>query len=495
MGFMCRIYWNITIIALSLIFASTIKAQAPDTLWTLTLGGNAHDYGVWIKQTSDGGYIVVGRTESFGAGSSDVYLIKLNEIGDTTWTRTYGGDGWDSGSWVEQKPDNGYIIVGQTTSFGSGDGDVYLIRTDSYGDTLWTKAFGGENNDAGISAQLTLDGGLIITGFTSSYGEGSFDIYLIRTDINGDSVWTRTYGGSDADIGTSILETPDGGYIIAGWAYLADNDTMSTCLVIRTNQSGDTLWTNYINGMVGFTLAKIAATLDGNYIIFYSHWYYNEEEIDYRLIKINPDGDTLWTRQSGINGNDIGYSIEQTTDQGFILCGLVDTTYTSDILIVKTDSLGGIVWQKIINGPFQYPYLQDDEAYCIHQTTDAGYILTGFMNFAQYGNNQVYICKLSPDQVGLEDGRMVIQDYSLPQNCPNPFNWQTRITFNLPQPLQVNLDIFDLGGRKVANLLNQQMPAGSHSIIWDAKDFASGIYFYRLQAGEYRDSRKMILVK
>ncbi len=182
--------------AIILILSFRLFPQGPDTLWTKAFGGTNEDYGRSVQETSDGGYIIAGYTKSFGAGSYDVYLIKTDANGDTTWTKTYGGSNIDQGYSVEQTSDGGYIIAGNSKSFGAGLDDVYLIKTDANGDTTWTKTYGGSNIDQGYSVEQTSDGGYIIAGYTKSFGAGSYDVYLIKTDANGDTTWTKTYGGS-----------------------------------------------------------------------------------------------------------------------------------------------------------------------------------------------------------------------------------------------------------------------------------------------------------
>jgi len=166
------------------------------SIFQKTYGGGLNDLGWAVEQTNDGGYIVAGSAESFGAGAADFYLIKTDANGDTLWTRTYGGGGDDFGRAVEQTTDGGYIVAGYTTSFGAGVEDVYLIKTDTNGDTLWTKTYGGAGDDRGWAVEQTTDGGYIVAGGTLSFGAGGNDVYLIKTDANGDTLWTRTYGGS-----------------------------------------------------------------------------------------------------------------------------------------------------------------------------------------------------------------------------------------------------------------------------------------------------------
>jgi len=191
--------------------ASPALAQ---TGWWRTYGGTSTEWGYSAQQTSDGGYIVAGSTGSFGAGYRDVYLIKTNASGDTLWTRTYGGTDDDEGHSVQQTSDGGYVIAGETWSFGAG-GDVYLVKTNASGDTLWTRTYGGTSSDDGFSARQTSDGGYVIAGQTMSFGAG-VDVYLIKTNASGDTLWTRTCGGTNYDCGYWAQQTSDGGYVIAG---------------------------------------------------------------------------------------------------------------------------------------------------------------------------------------------------------------------------------------------------------------------------------------
>ena len=362
-------------------------AQPPDTLWTKTFGGSDDDWGYSVQQTSDGGYIITGYTYSYGSGDADVWFIKTDASGDTVWTKTFGGSGVDKGRSVQQTSDGGYIIMGYTTSYGAGNSDVWLIKTDAGGDTIWTKTFGGGDNDLGLYVQQTSDGGYIITGFTWSYGAGDSDVWLIKTDTSGDTVWTKTFGGSGVDKSWYVQQTSDGGYIITGWtdSYGAGSEDV---WLIKTDASGDTVWTKTFGGSDDDGGVSVQQTSDVGYIITGYTRSYGAGDYDVWLIKTDSWGDTIWTKTFGGSDWDCGHSVQQISDGGYIISGKYGTG-SWDVWLIKTDSWGDTIWTKTFGG--------SGMGLSVQQTSDVGYIITGWTDFYGAGDDDVWLIRVAPE--------------------------------------------------------------------------------------------------
>jgi len=180
-----------------------------------TFGGNSYDYAYSIQQATDGGYIVAGYSTSFD-WPDNVYILKLDSNGNLAWQRTYGGSGYDFGFSVDQTTDGGYIVVGGTSSFKVSNLDVYLLKLNSDGSLAWQNTFGGNIDDYALSVQQTTDGGYIVAGVTGLFESGSSDAYILKLNSDGSLAWQKTYGGNGYDAASSIQQTTDGGYIVAG---------------------------------------------------------------------------------------------------------------------------------------------------------------------------------------------------------------------------------------------------------------------------------------
>jgi hypothetical protein len=446
------------------------------------LGEVIYDRGSSVQQTTDGGYIITGYTQS------DVWLIKTDSNGDEVWNQTFGGGSDDFGFSVQQTTDGGYIITGTTYSFGNGGGDVWLIKTDSQGQEEWIQTFGGSNDDWGWSVQQTTDGGYIITGSTYSFGNGAADVWLIKTDSNGNEEWNQSFGGSDEDEGIGVQQTTDGGYILTGY-------TQSDVWLIKTDSQGNEEW-NQTFGEIGGsntdTGNSVQQTTDGGFIIAgWTHSFGNGWG-DVWLIKTDSNGNEEWNKTFGGSGSDYGFSVQQTTDGGYIITGYTESFGNGDydVYLIKTDSQGNEEWSKTFGGG------DYDRGSSVQQTTDGGYIITGGTESFGNGSSDVWLIKTDSNG-NLETSTIVglPKTYTLLQPYPNPFNPTTTIEFSIPQTEFVTVKVYNIVGNEITTLINDELSIGNHSIQWDGSHQPSGIYFVKIESSSFVQTRKMVLLK
>ena len=471
------------------LFAQT----APDTLWTKNFGGASGDQAVAIQQTSDGGYIILGSTESYGNGQLDTWLVKIDENGDEIWNNTYGGTANDFALSIQQTSDMGYIFTGLTESYGNGGPDFWLVKTDSIGNELWSKTYGGADHDRAQYVIQTSDGGFAITGGTYSFSNGEDDVWLIKTDDNGNEIWNRTYGGPGKEKAYSVHETLDGGYILSGFTDPDRNLTFDVYL-IKTDENGNEIWSRTFGGTDRENAYTCELTNDGGYILAgYTKSFGNGQE-DIYLIKTDTNGNEMWNKTYGGSGVDISYSAKQTTDGGYIIAGFTNSIGNGgfDIWFIKTDENGDVEWDQTIGGSL------DDLSFFVQQTSDGGYISAGSTYSFGNGDQDFYIIKLDSDKsTFVSQTRFIPTETSLYANYPNPFNAETTFTFEIGKPANITLQIYNVSGQVVHTVVNYlYFNKGYHSKKINAGSLASGIYFYKLTSNfGFTQIKKMCVLK
>jgi len=384
-----RGFWRGLLILLGIIFLWGFAAAEPLLEWEKTFSGTYAAAGYSVQQTSDGGYIIAGWAQIFDTSMCDMYLIKTDSSGNEVWSKTFGGTHSDKGYSVQQTTDGGYIVAGVTSSSGAGASDVYLVKTDSSGNEVWSKTFGGTSTDEGYSVRQTLDGGYIIAGWSQSFGAGSWDVYLVKTDSLGNLVWSKTFGGTATDYGHSVQQTSDGGYIIAGSTSSFGAGNYDVYL-IKTDSSGNEVWSKTFGGTSTDEGYSVRQTTDRGYIIAGHTSSFGAGHYDIYLIKTDSSGNEVWSKTFGGTGTDEGYSVRQTLDGGYIIAGFTESfgAGSRDVYLVKTDPWGNEVWSKTFGGTGW------DYGYSVQQTSDGGYIIAGETG-ADYSD--VYLIKLKEE--------------------------------------------------------------------------------------------------
>lgn len=325
-----------------------------------------------IKQLTDSGYIAMGWRNQGGVGTQDLCLVRLNSSGDTIWTKNFGESDDVTGSSMDITPDSGYILVGRTYATASGLERIYLIRTNSNGDTLWTKKLGGVGGNDGRCIRRTFDGGYIISGEMTSSGANPSDIYVVKIDSVGNVQWSRGFGGPNNDLSYSIIQTADSGYLALGTlnAFMVDCDLV----LIKMNSFGDTLWTKAYGHTGGqeFGFDIIENNTHG-FAVVGGTFSFGSGNGDYYLIITDSVGNLLWSKTYGGTDTDYAESIIQTPDSNYVIAGYTVSfgVATWAQYVIKLNAIGDTIWSQT------YDDTHYGIAWDIIQTMDGGYAVAG----------------------------------------------------------------------------------------------------------------------
>ena len=354
-------------------------------------GGIGNDIGYSVKQTADGGLIIVGSTDSWGNGETDIWLIKTNNEGIEEWDKTFGGEEGDWGASVQNTNDGGLIIVGSTDSWGNGETDLWLIKTNNEGIKEWDKTFGGGEGDWGTSVQQTADNGFIILVHTLSFGNGYYYIFMIKTDSEGNEIWVKTFGGNEEDFGYSVIQTSDGGYILVGFTVSFGSGNKDVW-IIKTDSQGNEEWNKTYGGSereIGFAVEQ---TSDDGFIITGLTETNTFGLYDILLIKTDINGENIWEKNIGNGNYEVGSSVKQTQDGGFIITGYTISygNGAKDIWLVKTDPVGEIEWDRTFGG------IHNDGGHDVFQTNSGGFIVLGYTESSGNGQKDFKLIKTTP---------------------------------------------------------------------------------------------------
>lgn len=310
---------------------------------------------------------------------SDKEYIVVKEIDfadeDITWAKTYGGLGSDGGRALCETPDGGYLITGYTFSPGSSDADILVIKTDDKGDVVWTKIFGGAGTEY-ANGCTAVAAGYLITGYTTSFGNGSKDVYVISLDSDGNEVWSKTYGGKSWDVGTSVCAAEDGSYFVCGFthSYSAGEEDI---YLLKIDKDGNEIWSKTYGGERIEMSNSIAVTSDGCCIIGGTSLSYGGKNTDFYVIKTDADGNEVWAESYAAQGP-AGHGFDwckafyATSDGGYIMTGYADCVDLMNGVVIKIDADGKEMWQKTFGN---YPYYDYGNSIC--EMKDGSFVVAG----------------------------------------------------------------------------------------------------------------------
>ncbi|MES2770994.1 MAG: putative Ig domain-containing protein, partial [Pseudomonadota bacterium] len=330
--------------------AQTAQTKAPTDTWVKTLNGESFDFVQSITAVVDGGFAVAGYTSSVGAGPTSFLIAKLDAGGNKVWIKTLGGALSDYAASITATLDGGFVVAGYTESAGAGFADALIAKLDASGNKVWIKTLGGTLNDYAASITALSDGGFVITGFTKSAGAGSDDLLIAKLDANGNKVWAKTLGGASSDIGTSIVATPDGGFVVAGYTESAGAGS-EDFLIVKLDANGNKVWVKTLGGASDDFAQSITALSDGSFVVVGFTASAGAGSNDFLIAKLDANGNKVWCRTLGGVHVDDGLSITAPPDGGFVVIGYTD----GNVLTAKLDSNGnidGCSWLRDVTGSF-----------------------------------------------------------------------------------------------------------------------------------------------
>ena len=374
--------------------ATIVGASFNIVLIDKTFGGANNDVAYSIIQTNDGGYAVAGYTDtgSTVAKSNDFWVLKLDSAGNKLWDKTHGGADNDVAYSIIQTSDGGYAVAGFTDSKGNGNYDFWVLKLDSAGDLVWDKTHGGADNDVAYSIIQTSDGGYVVAGETDSKGSGFYDAWVLRLDSVGDQVWDETYGGNRNDAVEFIIQV-SGGYVVAGHTQgnVGGADADADVWVLKLDSTGNKLWDKTYGG-AGEDAAKSIIEVSGEYAVAGYTKNTGVAKNNFWVLKLDSAGNKLWDKTFGGLDTDSAYSITQTGDGGYVVAGETESYGNGkfDAWVLKLDSAGNKLWDKTFGGS------KDDKTNSIIKTSDGGYAVAGYTSSkgSADADSDVWVLKL-----------------------------------------------------------------------------------------------------
>lgn len=457
-----------------------VQVQA-QTTWQHTYGGYSTDEGNSVLVNAEGNYLIVGSTGSFGAGGGDVYVLLLDPTGQKIWSTTLGGAGVEQGRQAVQALDGGYVIVGTTNSSGSGGYDGYVVKIDALGNPVWERTFGGANWDFLHSIAHSDDGGYVVAGQTHSAGNGGGDAWALKLDEAGFMQWERTYGGDEEDFARSIITTTDGGYMIAGGITTAMDQN---AWLVNLDSAGEVIWDVQVGGDSLDYANSVIQTADGGYAavgVTKSFSMFTEA----LHFKVDEAGIIQNMHNWGQINDQESFDQVELNDGRLLSVGYVNSAGSGgkDMFLLFTDSDGGFI-SGVSNGGDNGA--GDESGAAIAVTSDGGYLFCGFTESFGYGIRDVYVVKTDSDGI---TASIAVDAFFDPLSAPSlrlvgrPFHYPNPASGIIGlegSTAWARMGLFDLQGRELmhwsappARIDVSSQPSGTY--LLRAIDYAGNI--------------------
>ena len=463
-------------------------------IWSKTFGGENSEGAASVIQTSDGGFVMCGYS-NIPNNNSNLLIIKTDNEGNEQWNYAFGGEGWEAGKSICETSTGDFVATGYSTSEGAGLQDVLAIKVSSGGELIWNKTFGGPGLDIGFSICETSDEKLLICGYTESFGAGMDDIYVLKLNENGDEIWNETYGGSESDLGRKIIELSDGNYAIIGTLGYSQGNGIRDVLLVKTDANGNIIWTQTYGVTNDYQDAfSVKETSDGGFIIAAQSHIQAVDLLDAYIIKTDSDGNLTWDYM--YEGTDSFYDyakdVVETANGNFLICGHTKNNENriNQAFIFLVDQDGNEIWAE------EYGDIGSDWTNSICSTSDGNFVLAGHTSSYGSGKHDAWLFKLQNHLTFVENNPNP-QRTHLFQNIPNPVKSTTAIKLTIHENRGGTLAIYNSNGVVVKSFGN--LGKGSHSIVWNRADnnnskVLSGLYYLSLEAGAEVFVRKIIVL-
>ena len=481
-------------ILICVLFSFTVS-YAQFNYWFRTYGGEDDERSSCLFKSIDDDFVFVGTTKSFGANYLDTWIVKTDQFGDTTWTKRYGDSGINFASCIVEQTESIYLILGMDIPDFGSPSKLSILQIDDKGNFIRKNLISLDNSIEGRWGTKTFKDEIVICGDIYSPTTFERDIFLSKLDSQADTLWLKTFDFKANESVVYLEQTPDSGFL-AVCDYKKPFSDDKDILLVKFNSLGDTIWSKIYGGNDVDVVNNFVQTIDGGFL--FAGWTYSYSEYpgcDYWLLRTNSTGDSLWMKTYDRETYDLGISITRNIGSGYYLIGNSESSSNNkDLWMINLDSKGDSLWSRTIKG-----YSNSWPAHMI-SLNDSGYLITGYTNSEDNFKTDAYLLKV--DTLGQTvtlvksnfENNSSISKYNL--NCyPNPFNYNTTVSFELSERTYVKLSVFNILGQQVDNLLQDTKAPGSYKLTWDARLYSSGIYFISFITDNYQRKIKTLLIK